>query len=1271
MKSETIDTIRNMTLAARELLFSEIGQQLEGIYGLQSDGEFRPASQYPVLASNPEEAETRKRLETLLTDEKQAGLSVKQAREKLVQEAAFTWLNRLVALKMMEARKLIRQTLTKGQDSNGFKMWLVESGNEEHYHDYEAGDLPLDGLGEGPRQRAYRHFLLAHCEQLAREIRVLFDPDNLLSNLFPRPPALKQLLALLNDETLEEAWQPGNEETIGWVYQFFIETSKKEVFDRLYKQKKKIRAQDIPAATQIFTPRWIVKSLVENTLGRMWVQMHPNTRLRDQMEYLVPPAQSLPEVPLKPAGKIHILDPACGTMHFGLVAFDLLVEMYREEIEYSGQDGWPEISSVQNESEIPAAIIANNLHGIDIDLRAVQLSALTLYLRAKYLNPKAHLKESHLACADIRMLAGDKLKEFLKNVGLEKRPIYGRILTALQQRLKDSNQLGSLLRLEEEIQNLVEEERMRYERENKQPDLFGWSKDTFETEAGRREFWEMIEIQIGQALDAFARERASEMGDLGFFAAEANKGLRLLEITGQRYDVVLTNPPYMTQRNMNAVLKEHLKTEYLIAKSDLYAAFIKRCTEWLAEGGRLGMITQQSFMFTSSYKDLRTYLRNQITIEIMPHVGPRAFDEVSGEKVNTTLFVFRQEDDEHLRNESVGTYFRLVKEPDADAKRQRFELALTKLNSGNPDQIVFQYKQGDFDAISGNPWVYWIATDIRNVFTSLPNLVAIAPPRQGLATADNFRFLKYWWEIGANKIAFDCVSREESESRPERWYPYMKGGSFKRWYGNQEYIINYGQNGYELKAWADPLYGNSGWSRIIKSTDYYFRKAVTWSDLTSGRFSARLSPGGFVFDVKGSSAFPDDIPLTLALLNSSFAHFALNLLNPTISFQVGDLKRLPIPKTSSKKIKNLVEKTVSLAKVDSDENEITYDFVTPPSFSMGIGDVETRHQEIKAIEQEIDEDTFRLYGISNKDRAAIETELAVSSSTESKNDNDNPFTRDELACKWISYTVGIVLGRFEPGVQGALGRGDFPEETARQLRDMADSDGVMVLDEGHSDDLSVKVFQALQSMLGEDAAVEVISEGTSRSGNPESDLRYYFERKYFKEHIKQYRKRPVYWLLQSPRKKYGIWLFHERLTKDTLYLIRGDQYVASKFNLLESNLTELRNLHEGAEGRERRSIEKQIAAQEDILEDVRAFSSKIDEILERGYTPHIDDGVLINMAPLWELIPSWQADPKKCWQALEQGDYDWAHQAMDHWPERVKEECLENRSYVIAHGLEE
>jgi hypothetical protein len=504
---------------------------------------------------------------------------------------------------------------------------------------------------------------------------VLFDPDDLASRLFPRSSALEAMLNLLNDPDLAPAWAA--EETIGWIYQFFSEQEKSDVFDRLFKQKKKIRRQDIPAATQLFTPRWIVRFIVENTLGRVWIQMHPDSHLKDRLSYLVPLSGEIPAEPLRPAREITLLDPACGTMHFGLVAYDIFVEMYREESDRAGEPGWLDSPSISSEEEIPSAIIQHNLFGIDIDLRAVQLSALTLYLKAKGMNKQAEISDHNLASADVLALNGSRLGTFIKE--LQFRPIYGRLLRKLWERLEDINQLGSLLRLEREVSQLIEDERDRYEREGRQLDMFRNVAAEFESQAAQEEYWDVMASQIIQSLDFFGRAMAERGLDERFFTKEAVKGLQVLDLMLRRYDCVVANPPYMSRRNMNSTLADFLAGHYPEAKGDLYAAFIVRCGEFAKELGRVGMITQQSFMFISSYEKMRTSLLDEFAIETMAHTGPRAFAEISGEKVNTTVFALRKEPDPSRRANSIGTYFRMVHEPDAESKRLAFEKALEEL----------------------------------------------------------------------------------------------------------------------------------------------------------------------------------------------------------------------------------------------------------------------------------------------------------------------------------------------------------------------------------------------------------------------------------------------------------------------------------------------------------------------------------------------------------------------------------------------------------------
>jgi len=1074
MKPEAVDAIHDMTLKARTLLMTEISEQLEGLYGFLPSGQCRPAAEYLVLTGYPTAAETRHRLETLLADELQAGLTAQQAREKLVKEAAFTWLNRLVAFKMMETRRLLRQTVTRGHNSNGFMMWLTEPDNEEHYRDYEAGDLPQDGLGEGPRQRAYHQFLLAQCARLAQEVHVLFEPDNLPSRLCPRPRALSQLIDLLNNPQLQEAWQPGSEETIGWVYQTFNAEELERAFREVRVAKKKFEASDIPSVTQLFTPRWIVRFLVENTLGRMWMNMHPDSQLGAKLEYLVPENNSRP-MSLKSVRDIRLLDPACGTMHFGLLAFDVFAEMYREEMANAGQPGWPQTPPLDDESQIPAAIVAHNIYGIDIDLRAVQLSALTLYLKAKTLSPQARLRESRLACADIHMLDGDRLQEFLTQMGLQGRPIYGRVLAALQHRLKDAEQLGSLLRLDEEIRALVEQERQRYEQEGRQFSFPGWSQAQFETEAGRREFWEILEIQIGQALDAFARERVAAGQDHSFFAGETTKGLQLLEIMSKRYDVVVTNPPYMSAQKMNPRLKKLVSDAYPAGKGDLYAAFIQRCIEFSGQHGRVGMLTIHSFMFISSYENLRSYIRERMTIGTLIHAGPGLFAVGNPGTLQTAAYVLSRESNEQLRNDSIGMYFRLVNELNGEAKQQRFEQALSNLGTSKPDTVIFRYRQNDFDAIPGRPWIYHLPDAIVKLFYDNRSLTDVACTRAGMHGGNRFRFARLWWEVGLGNTEWACTNEREFVKRGNKWSPYVKGGSFRKWWGNQEWVVTFDIA--HQKILADC--GNR-----LPSREFYFRPMIACSKVTSSKVSFRFYSQGFIFADAVSCVFSDSSTLyaLLGVLNSSFCCELLRATSPTVNFEAGHLARIPVPTYIPEILKDYVLDAIKLSVYDSQEDESTWEFVAPPSWHSGIDETTSRRMQLASIEHKIDEEVYRLYGILDEDRVAIEVKLAeLSTSTdlldEDASDTDSSdedsteappaaqITQDELARQWISYAVGIVMGRFQPGIDGALGRGHFSSETSAKLRSLADSDGILVLDQGHPDDIATRVLQALQLML--------------------------------------------------------------------------------------------------------------------------------------------------------------------------------------------------------------
>jgi hypothetical protein len=434
-------------------------------------------------------------------------------------------------------------------------------------------------------------------------------------------------------------------------------------------------------------------------------------------------------------------------------------------------------------------------------------------------------------------------------------------------------------------------------------------------------------------------------------------------------------------------------------------------------------------------------------------------------------------------------------------------------------------------------------------------------------------------------------------------------------------------------------------------------------------------------------------------MNSTFAQYILKLINPTVHVQVGDLARLPIPRASSETLLKLVEQAGALARADSTEDETTYEFVEPPTWPGG-EDVVARAKELAEVELQIDEEVYRLYGISAEDRLAIEAELAkptlaaddagtvtgedetVAEDNGTTLNNDTApdvgtiaggLTRQALAVRWVSYAVGIVLGRFQPGVEGALGCGRVSPEQAVALRALAVPNGVAVLDPGHEDDLVALVEQALALLVGEAQVEPLLTAATG--GRPLSE---WLTRDYFKQHVRQYRKRPIYWLLQSPKKRYSLWLFHERITRDTLYLLQGHRYLGGRINHARSEVQARRErLAPMPQSAERRRLEREIDALEGDLTDLEAFAKALAAVTSQtntrgqivGWAPEVDDGVLINLAPLWTLLPSWSTEPKQCWLALERGDYDWSHTAMRYWPDRVLVKCQTNTSYALAHGV--
>jgi hypothetical protein len=627
-------------------------------------------------------------------------------------------------------------------------------------------------------------------------------------------------------------------------------------------------------------------------------------------------------------------------------------------------------------------------------------------------------------------------------------------------------------------------------------------------------------------------------------------------------------------------------------------------------------------------------------------------------------------------------------------------------------QGVSRLSQKKFAAIPGSPWVYWIDERIRNLFKELPKLEDVAHPCQGMTTADNERFLRCWWEIGKNIIVLGCPTREHSIFTGKRWFPYMKGGGFVKWYGLRQLIINWKNDGEEIRATG---------RATLRNQNYYFRDGVTWSSLSAKGFAVRWMESGFLFDDKGSCGFPISCSKhsLIAVLNSSFTSFALNLLNPSISFQSGDLARVPFINVRNKQpqaLERFVNQAVWYSKQKCYQDETSLDFSSSP---ISIQIISEAKAFLERIESQIDDEVFSLYDISPADRTAIKAELTGNLASESE-ESDSAVTEDqeevshtmnteELAARLISYAIGIVLGRFQPGEPGALGsavyrlsdfaigslpvpdeaefdelvgttgtfaytdpqggRHVFSTQVEQALRTLAISDGIAVLDEGNPRDLAKLVASALELMLGETQAREITQTGAG------GDLRKFLEKDFFTAwHFKWYRKRPVYWPIQSSRRSYGFVIFHEKITRETFYAIQREPYLDTKRNAVALRIADAQNALGRATGVARKKLEKELDELQKLADELTAFAKDLEAITRTGYEPEenwIDDGVILRMAPLWKIIPIWKSEPKKYWERLENGDFDWSHLAMKYWPDRVRQKCKQNKSYAIAHGHEE
>ncbi|GEK89126.1 Methyltransferase domain-containing protein [Alkalibacterium putridalgicola] len=1084
--------------------------------------------------------------------------------ETVMDEAAYTWFNRFVAMRYMEVNDFLPIHMRILSSKNPDKrepdalteiLSLVDDldlNRERVYQMKENSQL----------NELYQYLLIKQSIKLGDILPNVFDPitDDLAlllpDNLLNENSIIRDIVTMVDEQDWTEV------EIVGWLYQFYIADEKDEVFANL-KKKKKIGKKEIGPATQLFTPRWIVEYMVDNSLGRLWLESHPDETIQSSLNYYLEDAEQPESVkaqletlkdPTMDIEDVSFLDPSCGSGHILVYAFDVFYTIY--------------LSRGYRERDIPRLILENNLYGLDIDKRAAQLATFALIMKAREYDRRLFSRNSSVnihSIEETNTITDSQIDLFAKNNSEIKKEI-----AALVETFIDAKLYGSILKMPEINIELIREQ-LDYIRNEAEIDLLT-------TELIEYAF-PLIEDMIEQYL-----------------------------VLSKKYDVVVTNPPYMGSKGMNADLKKYLKKEYPEEKRDLYAVFMDVTRIFTKKNGFIGMINQQTWMFISSFDKLRNKLVKDQTIVNMLHLGTRTFEEIGGEVVQNTSYVIRK----IPIKDYIGTYVRMVDIKNAQEKRNNF------FNK----ELYHTTTQLNFIKIPGSPIAYWISEKFYELFEKdkLSDYVDI---KQGAATSDNERFLRFWNEINYSKIGFN-LSKNEAIKSSYKWFPYNKGGASSKWYGNNDYLVNFEDNGKEMKEFHQVLNKNHPGGRL-KNQQYYFKEGFTWSTL-SNELAVRYCERGFIFDTKGSMGFVNQnisVNYFMAFLNSIVSREIANILAPTLDLNPIALKNFPIIIRKEKLVKNITKKAVLGAKQDWDSFETSWDFEEHPfltykedssliedSFNKWSDVAEECFYQLKENEEELNRIFIDIYGLQDE----LTPEVAEKDVTVNKAKLD----RDVKS--FLSYLVGVMFGRYSLDKKGlAYAGGEWDESHYTSYK--PDDTNIIPLteDQYFEDDIMNKIEELVSLIYGKETLEEnlrFIAEALKMKSNESARdrIRRYFMKEFYKDHLKTYQKRPIYWQFTSGKRGAfkGLMYLH-RYHKYTVAQLRTE-YILHQATVLDNLIS-----HEQQVIADETSSATQKARAQKTIDEYtkdRAELAKYDQVIEHVARKQVeldlDDGVKEN-----------------------------------------------------------
>ncbi|MDG5767369.1 BREX-1 system adenine-specific DNA-methyltransferase PglX [Balneolales bacterium ANBcel1] len=1094
-------------------------------------------------------------------------------RDTLIDKVAYTWFNRFAALRYMDVR---------GFQPLEIAMLTPQPGqvNAQILQEAMAGHIPsdlpvdrskvmdlLDGRvsSKNPENEAYRLLLVAACNHLHSILPFLFEKIDDYSELL-LPDDLTSQFSVVHDMVKGMSGEDcGQVEILGWLYQFYISEKKDEVFA----SKGKVSKEEIPAATQLFTPRWIVEYMVQNTVGKLWVMNHPDSRLRDHMPYYIENAELSPEDVLRidRPEELTLLDQACGSGHILVYGFELLYLIYEEQ-------GY-------SPAEIPPLIIRHNLYGFEIDERAAQLAGLTVLMKAREyqrrLFRRSEVPVPNITCFEDLPLSEIEIRETLKVAGVS---ATDELLHDLDLMTQATN-FGSLINPK--------------------------TKSVF--------FINTLDVcsKYLKSADLFAYKKVTSLIN----------ALKSLKSLADKYTSVVANPPYMGSGKMNEELSVWIEENYPQSKADLYCCFIERSMAFALSNGFTGLVTMESWMFKTSYSDFRASFLQKYRIDSLSHFGWHIMRISFG----TVAFISNNS----LPNEKSRGFYSYLRTENINKKNER-PIRFPVIDKKS--KWLSQYKFFDLpNSIVG----YWLSDSVYNVFKIADPLSNIYKPKKGITTSNDEQFIRIWFESSLKDLNLNAKANDNNG----KWFPVTKGGNHRKWFGNIINTILWENNGYKLKNFKF----DNGKSRSVLRNQYYnFKKGITWNDVSAGNFSCRLVPEGTLMLAVGPIIFNvDDIDYAIALLNSKTSQFIFSILAPGNKFEVGIVSRFPLLKDSNELIDLLSVQSVKISQSEWDSRETSWDFQQNELIRVRGNDPidleeawdlyqeywKKKFFQLHRNEEELNRQFIEIYGLQDELTPDVPLDEITILQDETKiRNNDLVFKPKEVFAQFISYGVGCLFGRYtldQPGLilanQGETLEDYFNKvsHSREQLRLIPDKDNLIPVldDEWFEDDIVARFHEFLKASFGTENFRRNLAFLEDQIGK---DLRKYFARDFYPDHIKRYKKRPIYWKFSSPKKYFSVLIYMHRYTPDTLNNILNN-YLREFIEKLKTRRESMKHLEANGSPGEKTKALKEIDKLNEMIQDCEHYEREILYALaSERIEIDLDDGVLVNYNKFGEAI---------------------------------------------------